>query len=194
MMQQITRSLEDITTEAIAIYDRMEKDYRRWGELMVEAKKLVPRGEWLPYLEKNFPEFGQRQAQRYMQIAKDPTKTLASVTSRGLNTTHESYLVTRPQTPSNLQHLIRKLDPKAELDQIQKDFFNDIRNLRKHFGELVEWCEGNPGTDIPIRQSFKNEIEIGMKAMEKLYERFINATEPGSGHIEREVLPPWKTD
>lgn len=103
-MHEIVRSLDEITTEAISIYNRMEKDYRRWGELMIEAKAIVPHGQWLPYLEKNFPFLGKRQANRYMELARDETKTLASVTSRGVvvrNETHESHLKVSQEQPKS---------------------------------------------------------------------------------------------
>src|SRR5258708_4932987 len=94
-MNKIARSLEDITIEAKTIYNRMEKDYARWGELMLEAKKLVPRGEWMKYLEINFPIVSQRQANRYMELARDETKTLASITNPKPNWSDQTNSLTR---------------------------------------------------------------------------------------------------
>jgi len=73
------RTLEQITEAAIIIYDRVEKDYVEWGQLMLEAKKLVPHGQFGKYLEHHFPEFGKRQAQRYMELARDETKTMSQI-------------------------------------------------------------------------------------------------------------------
>ena len=40
------------------------------GELLVEAKKLVTHGKWLPWLEANCP-FPERTAQLYMRVARE---------------------------------------------------------------------------------------------------------------------------
>src|ERR1700678_1472142 len=40
------------------------------GELLIEAKKLVPHGQWLPWLEKHC-EMSSRTAQLYMRVAKN---------------------------------------------------------------------------------------------------------------------------
>jgi hypothetical protein len=95
MDKNLARTLEEITTEAKVIYNRMEKDYYKLGELLLEAKKQVPHGQWMKYLEENFPAFGRRQANRYMQIVRED-KTLPEVTSRSSpmlpNWTRESNL------------------------------------------------------------------------------------------------------
>jgi hypothetical protein len=43
--------------------------YRRAGEMLIEAKTQVPRGEWLAWLEKNF-HLGALSAQVYMKLAR----------------------------------------------------------------------------------------------------------------------------
>lgn len=47
------------------------------GRLLLEAKKLVPHGEWLPWIEAHI-EFGERQAQKYTRIAKNWEKIEAA--------------------------------------------------------------------------------------------------------------------
>jgi hypothetical protein len=39
------------------------------GRLLLEAKSLLPHGEWIPWLEAN-TEVGPRQSQKYMRVAK----------------------------------------------------------------------------------------------------------------------------
>jgi hypothetical protein len=41
----------------------------RCGELLIEAKKAVPHGEWLPWIRANL-SFCPRQAQKYMRLAE----------------------------------------------------------------------------------------------------------------------------
>src|SRR6266516_4307726 len=41
------------------------------GSLLLEAKALVPHGQWLPWLAENCPTVSERMAQRYMLIARN---------------------------------------------------------------------------------------------------------------------------
>ena len=40
------------------------------GRLLLEAKKIMTHGSWLPWIEANL-EFGERQAQKYLRTARD---------------------------------------------------------------------------------------------------------------------------
>jgi hypothetical protein len=44
---------------------------RRAGEGLIEAKGMLKHGEWLPWLEANFPGFSERSAQNYMRMARN---------------------------------------------------------------------------------------------------------------------------
>ena len=62
---------------------------RQVGELLTQAKSLVPHGEWLPWLEANC-EVSARQAQRYIQVSSNWTTitkndTVSYLTFRGLS-------------------------------------------------------------------------------------------------------------
>lgn len=54
--------------------------YRRAGELLLEAKDQVARGEWAPWLTRNFA-LSQRTASRYMQWAAAPTRRRRPITT-----------------------------------------------------------------------------------------------------------------
>jgi hypothetical protein len=43
------------------------------GEKLIEAKRLVPHGGWLSWLEANCP-LGEREAQNYMRLARNPQR------------------------------------------------------------------------------------------------------------------------
>jgi hypothetical protein len=43
---------------------------RQAGDLLIEAKAVVPHGEWLPWLETNCPDVTERTAQAYMRVAR----------------------------------------------------------------------------------------------------------------------------
>ncbi|MFN8131162.1 MAG: DUF3102 domain-containing protein [Solirubrobacteraceae bacterium] len=48
----------------------------RAGQLLTEAKAQVPHGEWIPWLEENFPA-GKRTAQGYMRLAANAEEAQA---------------------------------------------------------------------------------------------------------------------
>jgi len=141
-MNEIVRSLDAITTEAKEIYERIKVDYARWGELMLEAKKLVPHGEWEDYLEKNFPMVGQRQARRYMQMVKED-KTLAQVTSRGTVLIPKRTL--SPVAPSNpepteeanvLTHIATQIRPTLTLERAIDLFYRGLEEAEQDISEV----------------------------------------------------------
>ena len=91
-MSEITtlRTLEVITAEAKACYERINWDsLYKWAELMIEAKPLIPHGEWLTYLDENFPRVGQRQAYRYIKAVREG-KAVDEVTVQRSNLTYTS--------------------------------------------------------------------------------------------------------
>jgi hypothetical protein len=48
------------------------------GELLIEAKKQVRHGEWLPWLDENV-EISERTAQAYMKLARAPGEIRAAL-------------------------------------------------------------------------------------------------------------------
>ena len=44
------------------------------GRLLLEAKKGLPHGEWLPWLKENCSDIGERTAQNYMRLAREYPK------------------------------------------------------------------------------------------------------------------------
>lgn len=151
-MNEIVSSLEDITNEAKTIYNRMEKDYARWGELMLEAKKLVPRGHWLKYLEEHFPMVGQRQANRYMELAKDETKTLTQISNR--------TRLANQSLKSNLHAMI----PEETRVLVQSDYVVD-KVYKEH---LREFKQRGQVMVMHIREFLTIENTVGRDLKEAL--------------------------
>jgi hypothetical protein len=52
------------------------------GHLLLEAKQKVPHGQWRPWLAGHCKKVTERQAQRYMQVARDLPEGLATDTTR----------------------------------------------------------------------------------------------------------------
>jgi hypothetical protein len=73
----VPRPLDAIGAELRVEVERAERAWRdavghaiRAGELLIEAKAQVRHGEWLPWLEANFP-FSERTARNYMRLARE---------------------------------------------------------------------------------------------------------------------------
>ena len=66
-----------INAEHEACHSAMQKGLEHAleaGRLLLEAKKGLPHGEWLPWLKGNCPEIGQRTSQNYMRLASEMPK------------------------------------------------------------------------------------------------------------------------
>ena len=66
-----------INTEHEACHASMQKGLEhalKAGTLLLEAKKGLPHGEWLPWLKGNCPEISQRTSQNYMRLASEMPK------------------------------------------------------------------------------------------------------------------------
>jgi hypothetical protein len=73
----VLRPLDELSTELAAEHDRCEDAYRqalehalRCGDLLIEAKAQLSRGEWQTWLGENFPG-SDRTARGYMQLARN---------------------------------------------------------------------------------------------------------------------------
>jgi hypothetical protein len=126
-MNAIARSLDEIAKDIHFTLDRMKKDFRRLGEFLLEARVLVPYGKWDDYIAENFPEIEKRQAYRYMQLAKDPTKTLADVTPHEAKSnktvvkvvTRESQLIPMVTGPKTLGDLTKPDEEYVHAERIK---------------------------------------------------------------------------
>ena len=68
---------DKINTEHQACHSAMQKGLEHAleaGRLLLEAKAGLAHGEWLPWLEGNCPEIGQRTSQNYMRLASEMPK------------------------------------------------------------------------------------------------------------------------
>lgn len=65
-----SRSIEAITQEILTCKIRAGEAILQIGRCLIEAKELLPHGEWLPWLNERV-EYTERQAQRFMRLAKE---------------------------------------------------------------------------------------------------------------------------
>ena len=67
-----SRSIEVITDEVLALKQKTGEDLLQLGKCLIEAKQILPHGEWLPWLNTKV-DFSERAAQVYMRIARECT-------------------------------------------------------------------------------------------------------------------------
>ena len=64
------RNIENITELIIYHIGQAEENYIEVGKLLIEAKKKLPHGQWLPWLRDNI-EISAVTAQRFMRLAEE---------------------------------------------------------------------------------------------------------------------------
>ena len=65
-----TRSIDAITSEILQLKQDAGNAILRIGQRLIEAKAMLPHGDWLPWLTEQV-EFSERQAQRFMRLAQE---------------------------------------------------------------------------------------------------------------------------
>jgi hypothetical protein len=67
-------NLAELIRDAHALAIRHAEDAlshaRITGELLIQARAAVPRGQWLPWLAEHCPDLSTQRAQRYMRLAR----------------------------------------------------------------------------------------------------------------------------
>ena len=125
-----------INTEAEAAHAAVRKGLEhalKAGELLIEAKAVVPHGQWLPWLEANCT-VAERSAQLYMRVARERGKLSgesAGLADLTLEQAAERLAKPKPPTlperpsPDNLSNRLRRylaLFPEATEAADGKDF------------------------------------------------------------------------
>lgn len=64
------RNIEAITSEILRLKQDAGNAILGIGQRLIEAKAMLPHGEWLPWLTEQV-EFSERQAQRFMKLAQE---------------------------------------------------------------------------------------------------------------------------
>ena len=64
------RSIETITTEILQLKEDAGNAIIGIGQRLIEAKSMIPHGEWLPWLTEHV-EFSERTAQNFMRLARE---------------------------------------------------------------------------------------------------------------------------
>lgn len=67
-LQTMAVAINELHTQVLLHTRSALESAKASGELLLQAKALLPHGQWLPWLEENC-QVSPRQAQRYMQVA-----------------------------------------------------------------------------------------------------------------------------
>jgi hypothetical protein len=121
----------------------------RAGELLIEAKTQVEHGEWLPWLEANFPG-SVRSAQGYMRIARNRAK-YATVAHLGVGGALKQ--LTAPRKESEDDHLGKTQEYIARADA---DYAKAAALMFDAAVEIAamtpaEWANECEASEVPAR-------------------------------------------
>lgn len=64
------RNVQTVTREILALKQQAGDAILGIGQRLIEAKEMMPHGDWLPWLE-NEVEFSERTAQNFMRLARE---------------------------------------------------------------------------------------------------------------------------
>ena len=67
---ETTRDIEAVTGEIIHLKQALARNIVDIGLRLIEAKAMLPHGEWLPWLEERV-RFSEKSAQNYMRVARE---------------------------------------------------------------------------------------------------------------------------
>lgn len=67
---ETTRDIEAVTGEIIHLKQELARNIVDIGLRLIEAKAMLPHGEWLPWLEEQV-RFSEKSAQNYMRVARE---------------------------------------------------------------------------------------------------------------------------
>jgi hypothetical protein len=115
-LAEIVLDIRTTETALIASTRTTLEHARRIGELLIEAKKIVPHGGWAAWVKANCA-FAQRQAEVYRQIAKGWAK-LEKYKDRGLSLTEARDILARPKGKGKgKEEVAQKAAPQEEAVQ-----------------------------------------------------------------------------
>jgi hypothetical protein len=110
--------------------------YRRAGEMLLEAKEQVERGEWGGWLDRHF-HLTDRMAQRYMKLAELPKRRVASFStlSEAVDSPRDSSHAASWRQP--VQEITSRVNVEA-LSREQQDRENEARLMRQLSHQLID--------------------------------------------------------
>ena len=159
------------TPEQIGAEIRMYVNTGRWittlcgieiGRRLVEAKELLPHGEWLPWLQRE-TEFSERSAQDYMRVFKDYSATQLGLFGPETNTQTFADL---PISKALALLSVPESDREAFAKEVDAEHIS-VRELKQAIKERDEALAREKKIREERDLSLQNVAELNEKAEER---------------------------
>lgn len=156
------RSIETITTEIIRLKEDAGNSIIGIGQRLIEAKAMLPHGEWLPWLTEQV-DLTERAAQRFMRIAREWTNPTAL---SDLGATKALTLLALP--PEERQQFIEENhivdgEEKSVIDMTSRELEKAIRE-RDEALKAAEVAKA----DAKAAEDSRSKMEADMAALKNL--------------------------
>lgn len=171
------RNIEAITSEILRLKQDAGNAILGIGQRLIEAKAMLPHGEWLPWLTEQV-EFSERQAQRFMKLAQEWANPTAL---SDLGATKALALLALP--PEERQKFLSENhivdgEEKSVIDMTSRE----LEKAVKERDEALHAAEDARAAAETADQS-RAKMEADMTALKKLHQ----AAQAGEGQA-REAL------
>jgi len=192
-VQKITK----LTSEILIYKQQTAQNIIEIGKRLIEAKEMLPHGEWLPWLQEKV-EFTERTAQRFMKAANEFSNTTSM---SYLGTTKVFALLDLPEDQrqdfieSNPVEDMTTRELKAAIAE-KKRLEKELEDLKNKEPEIIERVIEKPTTPADYFSSKRRLAEMEAKTKEleeqikhveeqkKLYERKANLYESDANKYE----------
>ena len=159
------RNIETITTEILQMKQDAGNAILGIGQRLIEAKSLLPHGEWLPWLTEQV-QFSERSAQNFMKLARQWSNPQALA---DLGATKALTLLALP--PEERQQFIEENhivdgEEKSVIDMTSRELEKAIRE-RDEALKAAEVAKA----DAQAAEDSRSKMETDMVALKQLQER-----------------------
>ena len=157
------RDIESITAEIIQLKKNAGKAILDIGQRLIEAKAMLPHGEWLPWLTEQV-EFSEITAQRFMRLARE-WRNPSALTDLGA--TKALTLLALPpeerETFMTENHMVGG-EEKTVIDMTSRELEKAIRE-RDEARRAAEAAQA----DARSAEESRAKMEADMKALEEIH-------------------------
>ena len=166
-----TRDIETITTEIIQLKQDAGNAIIGIGQRLIEAKAMLPHGEWLPWLEERV-EYSERVAQKFMKLAREWSNPN---TLSDLGASKALALLALPpeerETFMSENHLVDG-EEKPVIDMTYKELEKAIRE-RDEARQAAEAARA----DAQTAEESRAKMEADMRALKEMHQSALEEAE-----------------
>ena len=166
-----TRDIETITAEIIQLKHDAGHAIIGIGQRLIEAKAMLPHGEWLPWLEERV-EYSERVAQKFMKLAREWSNPN---TLSDLGASKALALLALPpeerETFMSENHLVDG-EEKPVIDMTYKELEKAIRER----DEALQAAEAAQA-DARSAEESRAKMEADMRALKEMHQSALEEAE-----------------